>query len=116
MPRRTLLLAATLVALPLAPAAAQTAAAPAAPTAVANAAPADAVAQGRRIYTSNCARCHGLNMVTTGAAFDLRTFPGDQKDRFVRSVTQGVRAMPAWGDRFKADEIDALWAYVTASR
>ena len=81
--------------------------------AAANTASAEQVAQGRRIYTSNCARCHGLNMVTTGAAFDLRTFPPDQKERFVRSIVQGVRAMPAWGEKFKPDELDALWVYVT---
>lgn len=83
------------------------------PPAAANTATAEQAAQGRRIYTNNCARCHGLNMVTTGAAYDLRTFPADQKDRFVRSIVHGVRAMPAWGDRFKPEELDALWTYVT---
>lgn len=94
--------------------AALAAAAFAPPPAAANTATAaEQAAQGRRIYTSNCARCHGLNMVTTGAAYDLRTFPADQKDRFVRSIVHGVRAMPAWGDKFKPEELDALWAYVT---
>ena len=77
---------------------------------------AEAAARGRQIYTSFCARCHGIDMATTGAAFDLRTFPVGEKERFVRSVTQGLRAMPAWGERFKPDELDALWAYVTRQR
>lgn len=50
---------------------------------------------GRQLYASYCARCHGLNMVNTGATFDLRTFPKDQRERFERSVTKGLRAMPA---------------------
>jgi mono/diheme cytochrome c family protein len=29
-------------------------------------------------------------------------------------VTQGKNSMPPWGDLFKPDDIDALWAYVMA--
>ena len=76
-----------------------------------------AVDAGKRLYTSYCARCHGLNMVTTSAAFfDLRTFPRDDKSRFVESVTKGKRAMPAWGGALKEPDIDLLWTYVTAPR
>lgn len=72
---------------------------------------------GKRLYTSYCARCHGLNMVTTNAGFfDLRTFPKDDKARFVESVTKGKRAMPAWGETLKDADIDLLWTYVTAAR
>lgn len=71
-----------------------------------------AAERGRKSYTSYCARCHGLNLVTTGAGFDLRTFPAHDKERFVRSVTQGVRAMPAWGTIMKPGELDAIWAYI----
>jgi mono/diheme cytochrome c family protein len=70
------------------------------------------VESGRRSYTGYCARCHGLNLVTTGAAFDLRTFPAQDKERFVRSVSMGLRAMPAWGGIAKPGEIDAIWAYI----
>jgi mono/diheme cytochrome c family protein len=45
---------------------------------------------------------------------DLRKFPPDEKNRFVTSVTKGKNQMPPWGDLFKADEIEALWAYVMA--
>src|SRR5262245_21456614 len=42
------------------------------------------------------------------------TFPPDQKNRFVTSVTKGKNQMPPWGDLFNGDEIEALWAYVMA--
>jgi cytochrome c55X len=83
----------------------------AAPPAAAQSEP-GAAERGRKSYTSYCARCHGLNLVTTGAGFDLRTFPAHDKERFVRSVTQGVRAMPAWGTILKPGELDAIWAYL----
>lgn len=71
-------------------------------------------ALGRSLYTSYCARCHGVNMVNTGASFDLRSFPKDQRERFERSVTQGLRAMPAWGTTFQPDELASLWLFVSA--
>jgi cytochrome c55X len=71
-----------------------------------------AVERGRKSYTSYCARCHGLGLVTTGVAFDLRTFPAQDKERFVRSVSKGLRAMPAWETIVKPGEIDAIWAYI----
>jgi mono/diheme cytochrome c family protein len=79
--------------------------------------PAASAGKGRQLYNSYCARCHGLNMVTPGAAFfDLRTLKPDEHDRFERSVTQGVRAMPAWGSILKPDDIQAIWQYVIAGR
>lgn len=75
--------------------------------------PAEWVDKGRRTYTSYCARCHGINLVVTSSAyFDLRTFPADDKERFVRSVKEGKRAMPAWGDQLKPEDIEAIWAYI----
>lgn len=70
--------------------------------------------KGKQIYATNCLHCHGINMVTPGTvAFDLRQFPHDAKARFVHSVTNGKNnRMPPWGDILKAEEIDALWAYV----
>lgn len=71
---------------------------------------------GKRVYISFCARCHGINMVSTASGFfDLRQFPPDNKARFVESVTKGLRAMPAWGDAIKPDELDQLWAYVLSN-
>jgi cytochrome c55X len=62
---------------------------------------------------SYCVRCHGLNLaVGSSAFFDLRTFPKDDKARFVESVNNGKRAMPAWKGIVKPDEIEAIWAYI----
>jgi cytochrome c55X len=74
--------------------------------------PVDAEA-GRKVYTSYCARCHGINLVSmSGAYFDLRTFPSDDKERFLRSLKEGKRAMPAWQGIVKPEEMEALWAYI----
>jgi cytochrome c55X len=68
---------------------------------------------GRKTYVSSCTRCHGINLVTSSSAhFDLRTFPKDDKARFVRSVTQGLRAMPAWGALLKPGQLESLWLYI----
>ena len=68
---------------------------------------------GAEIFERNCAPCHGPRMQDPESAFDLRKFPRNQHDRFVTSVTRGKNQMPPWGDMLKADEIEALWAYVT---
>ena len=72
----------------------------------------DPVAAGRSIYVSACQRCHGIDLATSGIGFDLRSFPQHDKERFVRSVTDGLRAMPAWGATLKPAQIDLLWAYI----
>jgi mono/diheme cytochrome c family protein len=69
---------------------------------------------GAELYAVNCSPCHGARMLDPGAAFNLRKFPPDQRERFVTSVTRGKNQMPPWGDFFKPEQIDALWAYVTA--
>jgi mono/diheme cytochrome c family protein len=70
---------------------------------------------GRRAYTSYCARCHGLNLVVTGSAFfDLRTFPQGDKERFLRSVNKGLRAMPAWEGIVKPEDQELIWSYIAA--
>jgi mono/diheme cytochrome c family protein len=103
---------------PGAPPAASTAprAAPAAPSAAPAALTApgagEIVAAGRRSYTSYCARCHGLNLVGSGIGFDLRQFPAHDKARFLRSVNQGLRNMPAWQGLLSADQVESIWAYV----
>ena len=76
--------------------------------------PEEQVRKGAEIYSQNCAPCHGPRMLDPQAAFDLRTFPRDQKSRFMLSVTKGKNQMPPWGHLFKPEEIEALWAYVMA--
>lgn len=70
--------------------------------------------KGLELYAQYCIHCHGINMVTPGtAAFDLRTFPHDDKARFLHSVTNGKNnRMPAWGDVLKPSEMDDIWAYI----
>jgi mono/diheme cytochrome c family protein len=72
------------------------------------------VKQGAGMYAQHCAPCHGPRMQDPEGAFDLRKFPPDGYERFVRSVTNGKNSMPPWGGLFKRAEIDALWAYVSA--
>ena len=70
------------------------------------------VKKGASIYSQNCSPCHGPRMMDPQGAFDLRTFPKDDKNRFITSVTKGKNQMPPWGGLLSAADIDALWAYV----
>jgi mono/diheme cytochrome c family protein len=72
------------------------------------------ISAGAEIYAVNCSPCHGARMQDPGSAFNLRKFPRDQRERFVNSVTRGKNQMPPWGDFFKPDHLEALWAYVTS--
>jgi mono/diheme cytochrome c family protein len=72
------------------------------------------ITRGSQIYAKNCATCHGARMVGPEWAIDLKTFPKDERARFVDSVTHGKSGMPPWGDVLKPDEIAALWAYVVS--
>ena len=73
------------------------------------------VAAGERTYKQFCTHCHGAKMVNAGTgSFDLRKFPVDEPQRFVRSIMDGKGDMPAWGDVLLAEEIEALWAYVSS--
>jgi mono/diheme cytochrome c family protein len=76
--------------------------------------PKEQIAAGAELYAVNCSPCHGARMQDPGAAFNLRKFPPDQRERFVNSITRGKNQMPPWGDFFKPDQLDALWAYVMA--
>jgi len=72
------------------------------------------VRAGAEIYAVNCSPCHGSRMQEPGSAFNLRTFPHDQRERFMTSIVRGKNQMPPWGDFFKPDQLEALWAYVVA--
>ena len=74
--------------------------------------PATATEAGRKLYVLSCQRCHGIDLVSCGIGTDLRQFPQAEKERFVRSVLQGVRAMPAWSVTMKPDQVELIWAYV----
>jgi len=68
---------------------------------------------GQSLYAELCQTCHGRDMVKTGLAFDLRTFPHDDVARFRSSVRNGKgTVMPSWKDKLSPEDIDDLWAYV----
>src|SRR4051812_20112483 len=69
---------------------------------------------GSKTYETTCAPCHGVHMADPEGAFDLRKFPRDQKERFVRSVSNGKNSMPPWRGLLSPGDIDNLWAYVVA--
>jgi cytochrome c55X len=77
---------------------------------------AEQVQRGKQVYAAHCSHCHGFNMVTAGnVTYDLREFPGDQRERFFESVTNGKNnRMPPWGDSLTQDEIGEIWVYVRA--
>ena len=72
------------------------------------------ISAGAEIYAVNCSPCHGARMQDPGSAFNLRKFPHDQRERFISSIVRGKNQMPPWGDFFKPDQLDALWAYIVA--
>ena len=76
--------------------------------------PPEQIQRGATLYAANCESCHGVRMIGPPWAIDLATFPRDRPDRFVDSVTYGVRTMPPWGDVLKPDDVQALWAYLVA--
>jgi mono/diheme cytochrome c family protein len=76
--------------------------------------PVDRVKAGSDIYAQTCAPCHGARMQDSQVPMDLRKFPSAERSRFIASVTKGKNQMPPFGALFKAEEIEALWAYVMA--
>jgi mono/diheme cytochrome c family protein len=76
----------------------------------------DQIETGAELYATNCSPCHGARMQDPGAAFNLRKFPPDQRERFLNAVRRGKNQMPPWGDFFKPEQLEALWAYVMAGQ
>jgi mono/diheme cytochrome c family protein len=70
------------------------------------------IEKGKQMYKQLCLRCHGPEMVAGNNAFDLRTFPLNDRARFFNSVTNGKRAMPPWKGILSEEEIGIVWAYV----
>ena len=72
----------------------------------------EAAKKGAALYEQTCMHCHGINMVSSGSTFDLRTFPKTDETRFINSVTNGIGSMPAWGDKLSVEEIKLIFQYV----
>jgi cytochrome c6 len=71
---------------------------------------------GPTLYRQNCARCHGFHMVNPApGVFDLRTFPREDKSRFMAAVSNGKGAMPAWQATLSPQQIESLWRYVSGA-
>jgi cytochrome c6 len=74
---------------------------------------AEAVEAGRALYTKQCSKCHGFNMVNPGTvSYDLRKFPSEDPERFFTSVLQGKGSMPAWKQSLTEEQVKLIWAYV----
>jgi cytochrome c-550 PedF len=78
-----------------------------------------AVAIGDSGYNQNCARCHGLGVVSGGLAPDLRYLEaaeyGDEwfAERFIHGYTQdGTTKMPAFGDILGQKAAWAIRSYI----
>jgi mono/diheme cytochrome c family protein len=73
------------------------------------------IAAGEAIYNTNCAVCHGDQLVNTGQTFDLRRLRADERARFENSVHNGKNQMPPWKGVLSDDDIDKLWCYIRAN-
>ncbi len=78
-----------------------------------------AVQVGASGYNQNCARCHGLEVISGGLAPDLRFLEAEEygdewyMERFRTGYTQnGVTKMPAFGDLLGQDAAWAIRTYI----
>lgn len=80
---------------------------------------ATAIKIGSSAYNQNCARCHGLEVISGGIAPDLRYLPkGDEGDEIFKmrvvngSVRDGRVYMPRMGDYISQEGLWAIRAYI----
>jgi cytochrome c oxidase subunit 2 len=80
------------------------------------AAPADdaQLVEGRGLWTANCVNCHGTDgRGGVGTKLNdgelVRRLP--DPDEQLRIVAEGQRAMPAFGEKFSDDELEAVVRY-----
>lgn len=76
-------------------------------------------ASGAKVFSANCAACHqgGKNVVNAAKTLqkaDLEKYSMDSIEAIVTQVTKGKNAMPAFGGRLSADDIENVAAYVLA--
>jgi mono/diheme cytochrome c family protein len=70
---------------------------------------------GENVFNTNCAICHGDQLVSTGQTFDLRRLKDNERERFDNSVRNGKNQMPPWKGKLTDEEIDQVWHYVRAN-
>jgi len=80
-----------------------------------------AVAVGDSGYNQNCARCHGLQLISGGLAPDLRYLPvGKEGDEYFvermkhGAVINGVTKMPAFDGILSQEAMWAIRTYIEA--
>jgi cytochrome c6 len=77
----------------------------------------DLTTRGAKIFSANCAACHqgGNNVVAANKnlkAAALKQYGMDSAEAISAQVTNGKNAMPAFKGRLKAEDIQAVAAYV----
>lgn len=81
------------------------------------AATSEAIAEGAKIFSANCAACHmnGNNVVNASKnlkAETLHQYQMDSLEAITNQVTNGKNAMPAFKSRLSETQIQAVAAYV----
>ncbi|MBG1261287.1 cytochrome c6 PetJ [Nostoc commune] len=76
----------------------------------------DAVS-GAKVFSANCASCHagGKNLVNAAKSLKkdaLEKYDMYSAEAIIAQVTKGKSAMPAFGSRLKANQIEDVAAYV----
>lgn len=74
-------------------------------------------AQGKQVFSANCAACHmgGGNVVNGAKTLKkdaLEKYDMYDLDKIVYQVTNGKAAMPRFGGKLSAEQIDNVAAYV----
>jgi cytochrome c6 len=74
---------------------------------------------GAKVFSANCAQCHagGKNLVNAAKSLkqaDLEKYGLYSAEAIITQVTKGKAAMPAFGKRLKANQIEDVAAYVLA--
>ena len=85
------------------------------PATLASAQDAAKIEAGENVFNTNCAICHGDQLVSTGQTFDLRRLKDNERARFDNSVRNGKNQMPPWKGKLSDEEIDQLWHYIRAN-
>lgn len=77
----------------------------------------ESIALGSQLFAANCSRCHGPEGQGTPRApsLNVKSFLTQTSDQAIQQIiTKGVpgTAMPAWGDRMTAAEIQAIVGFI----
>jgi cytochrome c6 len=74
-------------------------------------------ADGAALFNANCAQCHagGKNLVNSAKSLkkaDLEKYEMYSSEAIIAQITKGKGAMPAFGKKLKAGQIEDIAAYV----